>query len=183
MKNRQEIDEKTFKKVEGMLYKYFKQKKEIRDIQDKIKFLQKEIENIEQRLRNTDVTIIDFYKQSNIGEKVQTSSSGCGFAEQQIINVIEKLENKQKEMHVKILKLTFKEKNIEEFIYTMEKNIELLGEKEKKFIKLKYKDNLSTLQISKIMKDEFFLGQASFYTNVRKSIVENIAHWMNLIKN
>jgi peptidoglycan hydrolase CwlO-like protein len=54
MKNKP-IDNKTFNKVESMLYRYYRQKKELKDIQDKIIFLEKEIERIEKRIRTTDV--------------------------------------------------------------------------------------------------------------------------------
>ena len=179
---KQEIDEKTFKKVEGMLYRYYRQKKELKDIQDKIIFLEKEIERIEKRIRTTDVTIIDFYKPGNMEERVQTSSSNTSYAEQQMTKAIEDLEKQQLEIKKKILRLTCKESNLREFIYTIDKNIEMLGSKEKKFIELKYGKCLPILEIYRQTYDQFNLEQASYYNSVRNKIVENIAHWMNLIK-
>jgi putative DeoR family transcriptional regulator (stage III sporulation protein D) len=77
--------------------------------------------------------------------------------------------------------LTCKEANLREFIYTIDKNIEMLGSKEKKFIELKYGKKLPVLEIYRQTCDQFNLEQASYYNSIRNKIVENIAHWMNLI--
>lgn len=181
MKNKP-IDNKISNKVESMLYRYYRQKKELKDIQDKIIFLEKEIERIEKRIRTTDVTIVDFYKPGNMEERVQTSSSNTSYAEQQITKAIEDLEKQQLEIKKKILRLICKEANLREFIYTIDKNIEMLGSKEKKFIELKYGKKLPVLEIYRQTCDQFNLEQASYYNSIQKNILENIAHWMNLIK-
>ncbi|APF21031.1 hypothetical protein [Clostridium butyricum] len=176
------IDDKTFKKVEGILYRYYKKKKELENIRYRIKILNEEIENIDKRLRDTDVTVIDYYKSSEISERVQTSTSNCGYGEQQLIKEIEKLENIKIEMRRKIAKLIGKEVEINIFIRPIERNIEDLGDKEKKFLELKYGKCLPILEIYRQTCDQFNLEQASYYNSLRNKIVENIAHWMNLIK-
>ena len=175
------IADDIYKKTEGILYKYYKWKKELKDIEDKITFFQKRITEIDNRIRNTDITIVDYYKSAPIEERVQTSSNGSSFAENQMIKAITELENQQKEMQRKIYKLTYRENQITEFIYTMDRNIEMLGSKERRFIEYKYRLNYPVLQIYKIMREEFHLEQSQFYI-IKNNLIRNIAYWMNLIK-
>ena len=175
------IPDEAFKKTEGMLYRYYRYKKEQVNIKYKIEFLEKQIKDIDNRIQRTDVSVTDYYKTSPIEERVQTSTNTTGYAEQQIIKAIEDLENQKIKKKKKILKLTYKEKEIEEFIYNVEININQLGPKEKKFIEYRYKDKYPVLQIYKIMREEFNLEQSRFYV-IRDNLISNIAHWMNIVK-
>ncbi|WP_154826378.1 hypothetical protein [Clostridium butyricum] len=167
------INDNDFKKTENRLYQYYKYKKKLIDINEKITLLKNQIKSLENAITNTDVTVIDYYKTSEISERVQTSSSNCGYVEQQMIREISLLEREQLIKKKRIVKLTLKKQSLEEYILTLEKIFNELTDNELKFIKYKYKLNYPILEIYKQTCQEFMVEQATYYV-MRKKIVEKI---------
>lgn len=127
------IDKEVFRKTESRLYRHFKQAKLIEKLKHKIVIMWKQMEQIERDIRETNVTVetglnmgIDYSR-----EKIQTSSSGTGYAEQQIILEIGKLERELLYKKKKILKLNARIRELEEQTQDMQYNLSTLSEEAK----------------------------------------------------
>ncbi|MBS5306458.1 transcriptional regulator [Clostridium sp.] len=168
------MDKELFRKTEGKLYRYYKNKNEIYKIENKIRSLENIKRNIEDDIKNANV-IIDYYKNGiGIQERVQTSASGSSYAEQELCRAITKLEDEHVKVAKKILKNKAKIRHIEEFIKYMDDNIGQLTEEDKRFIELKYGDGKNPTQISMILN----MAQATAYRK-REEVVKAVAEYEN----
>lgn len=171
------IDKDLFKKTEGRLYRYYRNLKEIEKLKKVIETLNKQVEQIEDKIRNTNVKI-DYYQSGMaLGERVQTSSTGTSYAEREIIKAIEKLERELIQKKKKILKLEARIREKEEQIADMDYNIQMLNEEYKKLIEWKYGEGKSIDWIA----TEMYGGARTTAYRKREEIVESISQWCNII--
>ena len=168
------MDKELFRKTERKLYRYYESKKSIYCIKDEIARLERELVTIEYDIRHSNVTI-DYY-QNGIGiqERVQSSSTGTSYAESEMCKQIERLEREHLEKTKKILKNRAKIRELEKYISYMDRNINLLGEEDKRFLELKYGDKKNILQISLRLN----IAQATAYRK-REELVEVVAEYEN----
>lgn len=91
--------------IENKLRNYYTDIKKINILEEKIKSLKDIKERIEDNIRNCNVKVEpDLNMGVSYGEKVQTSSTGTGYAEGQIVKQIEKQEKKAQELQEEITK-------------------------------------------------------------------------------
>lgn len=168
------MDKELFRKTEGKLYRYYESKKKIYSIKENIARLEREIKTIEYDIRHSNVTI-DYY-QNGIGiqERVQSSSTGTSYAENEMCKQIERLEKEHVEKTKKILKNRSKIRDMERYIDYMDRNIRMLQEEDKRFLELKYGDKKNILQISLRLN----IAQATAYRK-REELVEAVAEYEN----
>lgn len=168
------MDKELFRKTEGKLYRYYESKKKIYNIKEDIARLEREIKTIEYDIRHSNVAI-DYY-QNGIGiqERVQSSSTGTSYAENEMCKQIERLEKEHVEKTKKLLKNKAKIRELERYIDYMDRNIRMLQEEDKRFLELKYGDKKNILQISMRLN----IAQATAYRK-REEIVEVIAEYEN----
>ena len=171
------MDKELFRKTEGKLYRYYESKKHLFGLNEKIARLEKHKETIEYDIRHTNIRIDPYQGGPGINERVQTSSTGTSYAEQEIINEIEKLERERVKITKRILKTKAKKRELENYISNMDFNINMLNEESKRFLELKYSDKAKAIAISHKMN----MAVATVY-RIREEIVENIANFMNIIK-
>lgn len=67
-----EIDKKTFRETEKKIYNYFRKDKVISSLKHKAEILNKQVDQIEEKLRNTDIIIPEESKAMTYEERVQT---------------------------------------------------------------------------------------------------------------
>lgn len=168
------MDKELFRKTEGKLYRYYASKKKIYSTKEDVARLEREIKSIEYDIRHSNVTI-DYY-QNGIGiqEKVQSSSTGTSYAENEMCKQIERLEKEHVDKTKKILKNRSKIREMERYIDYMDRNIRMLQEEDKKFLELKYGDKKNILQISMKLN----IAQATAYRK-REELVEVVAEFEN----
>lgn len=171
------MDKELFRKTEGKLYRYYESKKHLFGLNEKIVRLENHKETVEYDIRHTNIRIDPYQNGAGMNERVQTSSNGTSYAEQEIINEIEKLERERVKITKQILKTKAKKRELENYISNMEFNINMLNEESKRFLELKYSDKAKVISISQKMN----MAVATVY-RIREEIVENVANFMNIIK-
>jgi len=171
------MDKELFRKTEGKLYRYYESKKTLFGLSEKIARLESHKEVIEYDIKHTNIRIDPYQSGVGINERVQTSSDGTSYAEQEIVREIEKLEREREKLVKQILKTKAKKRELENYISNMEFNINMLNEESKRFLELKYSDKAKVIAISHKMN----MVVATVY-RTREEIIENIANFMNIIK-
>lgn len=111
-------------------------------------------------------------------EKIQSSSSGMGEAEREIIKYIENLDKQLKYTVRKILKTNARIREIELQIQDMQFNLSMLNEESKRFIEWKYGEEKSVEWIA----EQMYQGARSTAYRKREELVEGIAQWCGVIK-
>lgn len=171
------IDKEIFRKTEKKLYNYFGKDKKIRGINKKISLLKQQIDDIEEKLRNVNITIPEESKSMTYEERVQTSSDGTSYAERTLMRITDKMIVEQARKKEEIAELEEELRNIEADNIILEDNIKDLNEEDRKFLKIKYEDKLKDWQIG------FKLDIAqSTATRIRQKLVEDVARWEELLK-
>ncbi|WP_460292593.1 transcriptional regulator [Clostridium tertium] len=171
------MDKELFRKTEGKLYRYYESKKHLFGLNEKITRLENHKETIEYDIRHTNIRIDPFQNGAGINERVQTSSNGTSYAEQEMIREIERLERERVKVVKQILKTKAKKRELENYISNMDFNINMLNEESKRFLELKYSDKAKVIAIAQKMN----MAVATVY-RIREEIVENVANFMNIIK-
>ena len=168
------MDKELFRKTEGKLYRYYRYKMDIKRINSNIEMLERKKAKIEEDIKNTNVNI-DYY-QNGIGlsERVQSSSTGTSYAENEMCKQIDKLEREHVQVVKRILKYKSRIRDIESFINNMGRYINLLNEEDKRFIELKYGDKKNILQISLRLN----MAKATAYRK-REDIINSIVDYSN----
>ncbi|SCJ52675.1 Uncharacterised protein [uncultured Clostridium sp.] len=172
------MKDEQFKKTEKLLYRYFEDEKKVEILKRELELLREQYNSIEKILRTNNFNLLSAADLGSPGfeERVQTSSTGKGVAEKEMLNHVEYLLNTQKTIIKKEFKAKEKIRNIEINNIRLRCNIEMLCEEHKMFIELKYKEK-------KRMEDIYLLINRSRSNTfeLRVKIVEDIARWLNII--
>ncbi|MBS6503913.1 MAG: transcriptional regulator [Clostridium sp.] len=169
------MDKELFRKTEGKLYRYYESKKKIYSKKEDIARLEREVRTIEYDIRHSNVAIDYYQNGTGIQERVQSSSTGTSYAENEMCKQIERLEKEHVDKTKKILKNRSKIREMEGYIDYMDRNIRMLQEEDKRFLELKYGDKKNILQISMRLN----MAQATAYRK-REELVEAIAEYENM---
>lgn len=172
------IDKDTFRKTEKKLYNYFGKNKKINSIKLKVSLLKRQIEDIESKLKNVNVSIPEESNSITYEERVQTSPDGVSYAERTLMRITDKLISEKARKEEEITDLEEELRDIEADNIIMDDNIRCLNEEDKKFLKIKYEEKKKDWQIG------FKLGiSQSSATRIRQGLVENVARWEQWYKN
>lgn len=166
------IDKETFRKTEKKLYNYFKKDKKINSLKRKITLLNKHIEQIEYKLKHTDISIPEESKSMSYEERVQTSSTGESYAERTALKITDRLIIEQSRKIDEISELEEEIRNIEADNIIIEENIKLLRKEDIEFLKSKYDKELPDWEVGINLN----MSQSKV-TRKRQRLVENIANW------
>ena len=106
-----ENGKREFKIIEDKLYNFFNKEKKIATLNYRIEILKKQIEKIDQELKDCDVSIEIESSSPGFEERVQTSSNGTSYAEREVIRITD----------LKLKRKAEKEVEIEEFLALIDK--------------------------------------------------------------
>lgn len=173
------IKDEFFRKTEGHLYRYYDTLNKIKALEEEIKRLEKQKEMIKKDMQEANIHIepelnmgIDYSR-----TKIQTSNDGTSYAEKELIKEIEKLEKELIYVRKRLYKKKARIRELERQINTMESNISMLSEENKRFLELKYGDKKTIDEIAYILN----MARATVYRK-REELIEDIARWINIIK-
>ena len=161
-----------FKKTEDKLYNYFNKEKKIATLNYRIEVLKRQIDKINQELRECDVNIEIESSSPGFEERVQTSSYGTSYAEREVIRITElKLKRKvSKEIEIEELKEEIE--NIELDNSILEYNLKYINEEWYKLLEFKYKFKKNETQIS----FEMNISQSQV-NKIKQKAIANIQRW------
>ena len=99
------ITDEQFKKTENMLYRYYRQQREIERLQARIRRNEQRRDEIYKDIKETNVNLdTEVNMAVSFDEKVQTSNLGTSFAEKETVRQIEKLEKERAKVGMQIQK-------------------------------------------------------------------------------
>lgn len=161
-----------FKKTEDKLYNYFNKEKKIATLNYRIEVLKKQIDKINQELRECDVNIEIESSSPAFEERVQSSPDGTSYAEREVIRITDlKLKRKlSKEIEIEELKEEIE--NIELDNSILEYNLQYINEEWYKLLELKYKFKKNEVQISL----EMNISQSQV-NKIKQKAIADIRRW------
>ncbi|MDM0955541.1 transcriptional regulator [Clostridium perfringens] len=172
------MDKTLFNKTENALKKYFKYKKKIYKLKGRESYLENRLITIESDIKNANVTIDYYQNGTGISERVQTSSKGTSFAEEQICREIGKLEREHITTTKKLFRIRADIRYLNDYVSNMDLNLSTLNEEDRRFIELKYGDEKSILAISQSLN----ISQATAYRK-REEVIYKVAEFKNTLLN
>ncbi|WP_040328423.1 hypothetical protein [Clostridium ihumii] len=171
------MDKAIFRKTEKRLYNYFNQDKKLKSINFKVNLLRDQVNQIEYRIKSTDINIPADIPAIDYSEKVQSSTECTSYVEKTMIKIIEDLIIERSRIVENINKLEKEIRNIMASNAIIEFNLKYMREEDLNFLKLKYKEGLKDWQVGQK------LGMSqSTATRTRQNLVENVANWEEFIK-
>lgn len=170
------MKDENFKLVEKKLYKFYEDQNSIKTIEREIFNLKEQYEEIEETLRSSRFNIEEQSTSPDFGERVQSSSDGTSYVEQQMIKRVELLQREQQLILNKEIERESRLRAIKRECESIKSNIEMLSNEYRIFIELKYRDKKSIDQIYPQLN-----RSRSLTFELRKQIVEEIARWENMI--
>ncbi|WFD12000.1 hypothetical protein [Tepidibacter hydrothermalis] len=173
------ITDEVFKKTEGMLYGYFKNKRDINMMRHKILVFENKKNILEHIIKNTDISSLqclngDIKGINYEGERVQTSIGRESYFEKALLKEIEKVENEYIYTNKKIIKLKLKVAEKEPKVSEVEYITKKLSEEAKLYIDLRYGEQSSFNEIAR----ELHISKSTAERR-RGEIVEDIAKLYN----
>lgn len=165
------IDRWTINKTEEALFVYFGHDALIMGLNIKIEKLNNQVKQIENDIRNNNISISEESKSQTYEERVQTSSDGSSYAEREAIKAVEKLEREKETKKAIIASVNTEIRDIEINSMNMGPIIKKLYDEDHNFLKLKYGDGLSVEEIS----DKLNISRATGY-NKKTKLVNYIAN-------
>lgn len=161
-----------FKKIEDKLYNYFNKEKKIATLNYRIELLKKQIDKINQELKECDVSIEVESGSQGFEERVQTSSDGTSYAEREVIRITDLKLKRKKSKEIEIEELKEKIENIELDNSILEYNLQYINEEWYKLLELKYKFKKNETQISL----EMNISQSQV-NKIKQKAIADIMRW------
>lgn len=161
-----------FKKTEDKLYNYFNKEKKIATLNYRIELLKKQIDKINQELKECDVSIEVESGSQGFEERVQTSSDGTSYAEREVIRITDLKLKRKKSKEIEIEELKEKIENIELDNSILEYNLQYINEEWYKLLELKYKFKKNETQISL----EMNISQSQV-NKIKQKAIADIMRW------
>lgn len=166
------MDKTLFRKTEWQLYNYFETDLKIKTAERKRDLLKKNIEELERKIKTTDVSLSSDVKSVGFSERIQTSTDGVSVAEKNMINLIERLEREIEKKEALIVDLELFIMDSKEKNETLDDYIRWLGEESRKFLEYRYRDKLKNWQIA----NKLSISGATC-TRMKNDLVEDVARW------
>lgn len=161
-----------FKKTEDKLYNYFNKEKKIATLNYRIELLKKQIDKINQELKECDVSIEVESGSQGFEERVQTSSDGTSYAEREVIRITDLKLKRKKSKEIEIEELKEKIENIELDNSILEYNLRYINKEWYKLLELKYKFKKNETQISL----EMNISQSQV-NKIKQKAIADIMRW------
>lgn len=167
------MTKEEFKEIENKL-KIFYQRKKITDgLKFKIKRIEEQIEEIDDKIKNNKVNIKEEDTSISYNERVQSSGDKTSYAEKAFIKEIENLEKENYRKKELKNKLEERLRDIELDNETLEINIKDLSEEYKELLQEKYKKgNPDWLVAQNLHKSK------SAVNRIKLDLIENIYTWL-----
>lgn len=156
------MDKELFRRTEGMLYGYYKDKNRLDLVRKEISTVSNLINTIERNIRTCNVSIDPYQGAAGKWEKVQTSSSNSSYVEKAIIKAIDDMERERAQRTKKLYKLQCEKRNLIYKIEKVEGDIGMLKDKYKKFLDLKY---------NRVPGEKIGMGEIALEMNMSKNKV------------
>lgn len=169
-------DRELFRRTEKRLYDYFNKDNVIKKKEELIALYKSQLKELESDIKNNNVKLDSGLKSIGYDEKVQTSTNGTSFMEQELIKGITRLEKEWSFKQNKIEQVKKEIRDIKELAITIESNINMLNEEDKKFIELKYKERLEVQVIAMKLN----MSPATAF-RLRKKLVYDIVNWLRFV--
>ncbi|XZM32793.1 hypothetical protein ACSXAY_12820 [Clostridium perfringens] len=167
------MDKTLFKKTEWQLYNYFENVSKIEAYQSKRDLLKKNIEELERRIKTTDVSLNSDVKSIGFSERVQTSNDGVSTAEKNMISLIERLEREIEKKEVQIVDLELLIMELKEENKPLEKFFDSrLKDYFRKLLEYKYRDGDLNIEIC----EKLNISETKL-TKDKKKIIERVSRW------
>ena len=144
-------------------------------MKEKIKLLKKHIEDIERKMKDTDIEIPDEPKGITYGNVVQTSGN-ASYAERAAIKMIESMENEIAYKREQIASLQKNIRDMEADNVIIESNLRFLSKDHMKILELKYGHNKKDWQVGVELSIE-----RSTITRIKQKLIKDIGEWDRLI--
>lgn len=134
------MEENLFKKTESQLYRYYGYKNKIQKFKRKVDDLEEQIILLDNQIRNVHkyINLDTMPPGTGISDGVQSSISGSSYMEKQMEREVDKIEKRKVEKIKSKIKTEAKIMDMQSFIRTMDTNIEMLEEEDKRFIEYFY---------------------------------------------
>ena len=161
-----------FRNTERKLYNYFNMENLLHSYINKITDLKNRIKRIDERLMHTDISIDVDIQAIAYNERVQTSSTGVGYAEQQLMLKTEILLNEKARLETEIVDLEIRRDRIKSDNIIIDENIITLRNELKTFLEYKYKNKKSNKQIAL----EMHMSEATI-TRTKRQALKVISSW------
>lgn len=161
-----------FKKTEEKLYNYFNKEKKIATLNFRIDLLKKQVEKINDELKECNVNIEAESSSPSFDERVQSSSDGASYAEREVIRITDlKLKRKlAKELEIEEIKEEIE--NIELDNSILDYNLQYINDEWYKLLELKYKNKKSEVHISL----EMNISQSQV-NKIKQKVIADIRRW------
>ncbi|WP_234121176.1 hypothetical protein [Clostridium hydrogenum] len=166
------IDKETFRATEKKIYNYFKKDKVINSLKHKVEILNKQVDQIEKKLRSTDISIPEESKAMSYEERVQTSSTGESYAERTAVRIADKLIKEQSRKMEEIADIEEEIRNIEADNVIIGDNIGGLRRRDSEFLETKYNKELPEWRVGV----ELHMSQSQV-NRKKQRLIENVARW------
>lgn len=170
------MDRELFRKTEGMLYGYYRDKNLLESVRKEIEMVRELIKIIENNIKTCNVSIDPYQGGAGEGERVQTSSSNSSYVEKEIIKAIDDMEKEKAQRTKKLFKLLCDERNLIYKIQKVERNIGMLNDEYKKFLELKYNRLPGERMGMREIAFEMNMCKSKAY-ELREKLIENIAKY------
>lgn len=170
------MDKELFRKTEGMLYGYYKDKNRLESVRREIETVGNLINTIARNIKTCNVSIDPYQGGTGEGERVQTSSSNSSYVEKAIIKAIDDMEKEKAQRTKKLYKLKCEERNLIYRIEKVEGNIGMLKDEYKKFLELKYNTAPGEKMGMREIALELNMSKNKAY-DLREELVKNIAEY------
>lgn len=170
------MDKELFRKTEGMLYGYYRDKNRLESVRKEITTVSNLINTIERNIRTCNISIDPYQGGTGEGERVQTSSSNSSYVEKAIIRAIDDMEKEKAQRTKKLYKLKCEERNLIYKIEKVEGNIGMLKDEYKKFLELKYNILPGEKRGMRDIALELNMSKNKAY-DLREDLIRNIAEY------
>lgn len=171
------MDKAIFKKVEGRLYRYYKDIESIEMYSKELELLKNQLEVIED-----DKRIFEYVRMEpesmNISYEEKFGGNGefNSHAERELFKQVEKLKKEGQYIRRRIHKLEYNIREIKRNINSLEYAIGISSKTCKDFLEYRYKDKLSLEEIA----DNMFLVKSTAI-ELRQRIIRSIADTLNMV--
>lgn len=166
------MEKEKIKNTENKLYKYYYAKRDIEGYKLKAKNIKRQIKDIENDIKNTNVTIDCSPRALVISDKIQIVNNESEM-EMELVKAITELEIEKAFKIKQLLKVKSKIREKEEFISYMDFILGLLSDDKRRFINMKYGEHNEILDIASC----FNIAQATAY-RWKNDIIKDVAEVM-----
>lgn len=147
------MDKELYKKVENKLYQYYEEKSYIERLKNKVAILERQIEQIEDQIKNVhNYMHLDYYQAgTGIGPGIQGNSDSSSYFEKEMIREVTKLQKEKANKIKNKIKTENRIMNTELFITNIDSIIENMEDEDKQYIIYRYQKKYSDTQMALAM--------------------------------